>query len=111
MLEQAILVTAYLWIFYVLYVLTMAAYRAKLAGRLNGFSKALLYPFVIVAALMDVICNITIAALIFLEFPKEWLVTQRLQRYHTSDNGWRTLIAAYVCENLLDPFDPTGDHC
>lgn len=111
MIKQAILMAAYLWVFYALYVLTMAAYRAKLAGRLSGVPLALLYPFVIVAALMDVVCNITIAALIFLEPPKEWLVTQRLQRHHTSDNGWRTSLAAYVCETLLDPFDPTGDHC
>ena len=101
----------YLWLFYALYVFTMSVYRAKLAGRLCGLSLVLLYPIVIIAALMDVVCNLTLATLVFLEPPQELLVTTRLKRYHASEDGWRTDLAAYVCENLLDPFDPTGEHC
>jgi len=123
----------YLWLFYALYVFTMSVYRAKLSGRLCGFSLLLLYPFVLVAALVDVLCQLTIASVIFLELPRtcwqsttltiwrwsfnvtylyvEPLVTTRLKRLHASDEGWRTALAAYVCQNLLDPFDPDGDHC
>lgn len=106
-----IYLAAYLWAFYALYVFTMGVYRAKLAGRLYGLSLALLYPIVVVAALVDLLCNLTIASIIFLEPPKELMVTTRLKRHHASDDGWRTAIAAYVCQNLLDAFDPDGDHC
>ena len=111
MLQNVLYTLAYMWGFYLLYVYTMSVYRAKLSGRLCGFSLLLLYPFVLVAAVMDVVCNITIAALVFLEPPQELLVTTRLQRYHGGDHGWRTSVAAYICDKLLDPFDPTGDHC
>jgi hypothetical protein len=128
-----IFIVGYLWIFYALYVFTMSVYRAKLSGRLCGFSLLLLYPVVLVAALADVLCQLTIATVVFLELPyTRWqrttvtvwhwsfdviylyvepLVTTRLKRLHESDEGWRTALAAYVCQNLLDPFDPYGDHC
>lgn len=123
----------YLWLFYALYVFTMSVYRAKLSGRLCGFSLLLLYPFVLMAALVDVLCQLTIATVFFLELPRtcwqrttltlwgrtfdmtylyiEPLVTKRLQRYHGGNYGWRTIVAAYVCDKLLDPFDPDGNHC
>lgn len=111
MLTDALFVFLYLWAFYALYVFTMSVYRAKLLGRLCGLSLVFLYPIVIIAAITDVLCNYTLACVIFLEPPKELLVTTRLQRHHASGNGWRQSLAAYVCDNLLDPFDPTGDHC
>ena len=101
----------FLWAFYALYVLVMGVYRAKLAGRLEGAPLVLLSPFVVIGAVMDVVCNLTIATVVFVEPPREWLVTKRLQRHHASNDGWRTVLAAYVCDRLLDPFDPTGNHC
>ncbi len=111
MLYKLIFAAAYLWVFYMLYVYTMGVYRAKLSGRLQGLALLLLYPIVVVAALFDVLCNLTLACIIFAEPPKEWLVTARLKRHHASDGGWRAALAGYVCDRLLDPFDPTGDHC
>ena len=106
-----ITVIAALWIFYVFYVLTMGVYRVQLAGRLTGLSKVLLMPFVVVAVLMDVACQMTVATVVFLELPKELLVTARLQRYLRGEDGWRKTVAVYICNNLLDPFDPNGKHC
>lgn len=106
-----ITVIAALWLFYVFYVFTMGVYRVQLAGKLTGLSKVLLMPFVVVAVLMDVACQMTVATVVFLELPKELLVTARLQRYLRGEDGWRKTIALYVCNNLLDPFDPNGKHC
>jgi hypothetical protein len=106
-----ITVIAALWLFYVFYVLTMGVYRVQLAGRLTGLSKVLLMPFVVVAVLMDVACQMTVATVVFLEFPTELLVTARLQRYMAGEDGWRKRVAVYICNNLLDPFDPNGKHC
>lgn len=106
-----ITVIAALWLFYVFYVFTMGVYRVQLAGKLTGLSKVLLMPFVVVAVLMDVACQMTVATVVFLELPKELLVTARLQRYIVGDDGWRKKVAVYICNNLLDPFDPNGKHC
>jgi len=108
---ELIYIISYTWLFYVLYVFTMNVYRAKLAGRLFGLNKLLLMPFVLVAVLMDIACQFTVATVLFLEFPKELLVTGRLQRYNAGEDSWRKTIAEYICNNLLDPFDPTGNHC
>ena len=108
---KIIFVIVALWIFYVFYVFTMGVYRVQLAGKLTGLSKVLLMPFVVVAVLMDVMCQMTVATIVFAELPKEWLVTARLQRYIAGSDGWRKTAAMYVCNNLLDPFDPNGKHC
>ncbi|WP_310611261.1 hypothetical protein [Limnohabitans sp.] len=133
MLEYLIFTVLFAWCFYALYVMTMGVYRAKLSGRLTGVSLALLYPFVLVSVFVDVLCQLTLANVIFLEMPLvylvkrratlwrwsfdltyiyiEPLVTSRLQRLHMQDDGWRGQLAASICDKLLDVFDPDGDHC
>ena len=104
-------VVAYLLAFFYLYILVMGIYRAHLAKRLTGITLVLCFPMVVVGYLVDVMSNIGIASLVFLELPKEWLVTTRLTRYIAEDTGWRHHVAQWICDDLLDPFDPSGDHC
>jgi hypothetical protein len=101
----------YCYVFWLLYILVMGLYRASLDGRLTGLAKWLAYPVVALAILIDIICNITIASVLFLELPKELLVTSRLSRYINVDTGWRKVNATWLCNNLLDYFDPSGTHC
>jgi hypothetical protein len=107
-------VVGFLWVFWGLYVLVMGIYRAHLAKRLTPVTTALSLPFVLLGYAMDVLTNITVASLVFLEPPREFLVTTRLQRHIASTyarGGWRKRLATWVCDHLLDVFDPTGDHC
>lgn len=104
-------VLAYLYVFWLAYVLVMGIYRAKLAHRLHGFVLLLSWPVVLVGLVLDILANLTLAMLIFLDLPREWLVTDRLQRYVAQKTGWRADFANWVCNNLLDPFDPTNQHC
>jgi hypothetical protein len=101
---------AYMWLFWVVYVTVMGLYRAHLDNRLGRTAKVLGGPILLVGWLMDVACNFTVAWIVFLDPPQEWLITNRLKRYkqHT---GWRSDIADWLCSKLLDPFDPTGKHC
>jgi hypothetical protein len=101
----------FLWAFWGMYVLVMGIYRAHLSHRLKGLVLVLSLPFVVIGFLMDVFANLTIASLVFLEPPREWLVTSRLQRYIAHGTGWRFWLAKYICDHLLDVFDPSGDHC
>ena len=103
---------AYVWAFWALYVLSMGLYRAYLLKRLIGFTKVLAYPIVVFAGAVDVVANLTLANILFLDLPHELLVTTRLKRYKAGDiTGWRYALANYICENMLDVFDPSGDHC
>jgi hypothetical protein len=102
---------AYLYAFWCVYIGVMGIYRAHLDGRLSGVTKVLCYPFVFVGIVMDVVANLLIAPIVFLDLPREWLVTDRLIRYIKTDNDWRRQVAEAVCANLLDVFDPTGRHC
>lgn len=110
-LSIAVLVI-YLWVFWGLFVLVMGIYRAHLDHRLTTFQTWLGLPWVIIGYTVDVFSNIFIASILFLELPKELLVTSRLSRYINTDGASRRKsIAGYICENILDSFDPTGVHC
>ena len=102
---------AYLYAFWCAYVLVMGIYRAHLSQRLVGLNKVLALPVVGFGYLMDVAANLFIAPLVFLDWLREALVTARLIRYKRTDTGWRNRLATFICEHLLDVFDPTGDHC
>ncbi len=109
---NAVLYTlAFLWAFWAMYVLVMGIYRAHLAKRLTAVTLCLSAPFIALGYLMDVIANLTVASLVFLEFPRELLVTSRLQRYVASGARVAFTIADWICNHLLDVFDPSGNHC
>jgi len=101
----------YLWLFWLLYVLVMGLYRAHLSGRLGPVATALGSPALVVGYVADVVCNLTIATVMFAELPREALVTTRLERHLGDGVGWRCKLATWICHNLLDVFDPRGQHC
>jgi hypothetical protein len=103
----------FLWAFWGMYVLVMGIYRAHLSHRLKGLVLVLSLPFVAIGYLMDVLAQYTIASLVFLDLPRrgEHLVTSRLIRYLKRDCGWRYYLAKWLCDHLLDVFDPSGEHC
>jgi len=60
---------------------------------------------------VDVVANLTAASIVFMELPREWLVTTRLTRHLHDEGGWRRTLARSICHCMLDPFDPRGEHC
>ena len=102
---------AALWAFWAVYVLVMGLYRAHLQGRLSWLVYIMGAPFLLLGLVVDVTMNATVAVVVFCDTPREWLVTTRLIRYVKSGHGWRFMIANWVCNNLLDVFDPSGNHC
>jgi len=104
----AIVVLYQLWI---LYVFTM--HVKKVLPNLGPVAKAMAWPAVIVGVLLDWVVNMALT-LAFWDPPGEWkeLTTGRLKRYHEpSTAAWRTAVAEWMCDHVLDPFDPEGDHC
>ena len=105
---------AYLYGFWLLYVLIMGFYRAWLAMRLKRFALVLASPVLLVGYLVDLFANWTLATLWFMEPPRRplELVTDRLSRYiGLQDACWHKEHAEWVCKTLLDYFDPHDRHC
>lgn len=71
--------------------------------------KALALPAVIVSVALDVLFNVTIGTVLFLEFPRQWTFSQRVGSYKRRID-WRAPLAQWICSNLLDPFE-AGGHC
>lgn len=106
-LPSSLLSLYLLWLFYL--ALTNLE-RAKRAGTLSKTAYGLGLPLLAIGVLIDVFCNVVVMTLLFLELPQEPTVTQRLTR-HSDDPGWRGKASRFICQNLLDTFDPSGCHC
>jgi hypothetical protein len=104
---------AYLYGFWLLYVLIMGFYRAWLAKRLTRVALVLASLALMAGYLVDLLTNWTLATLLFWQWPQtaRELVTDRLSRYISTPAGWRSAHATWICTNLLDYFDPNGVHC
>ncbi len=104
---------AYLYAFWLLYVLVMGFYRAYLDKRLTPVALVLASPALVLGYAVDLSVNWTLATLLFWQWPQRplELVTDRLTRYISTSSGWRTAPALWVCQTLLDYFDPHDRHC
>jgi hypothetical protein len=97
-----------LWLFY---LAVMNLKRAKDAGTLSRLALVCGYPILLTGLVLDLIVNVFVASIVFLDLPSELTVTARLKRYvKESPESWRGLGAKWFSEKLLDTFDPSGRH-
>lgn len=97
-----------LWVFYIAWT---HLEKAEEEGKLSTFSLALGKPVKYVGLAIDVAVNLTIVSLLYMDFPREWLVTTRMVRYLKGKDGWRKKTTQWACTHLLDAFDIEGKHC
>lgn len=97
-----------LWLFY---LAVMNLSRAKEAGKLTKTALVLVMPIFLTGYALDIFVNLFVITFLFLEFPKEWTITGRVKRHLYGSAGWREIVAAWLCFNLLNAFDPDGKHC
>jgi hypothetical protein len=93
-----------------LYLAVMNLKRARDAGTITRPAYCLGLPLLYSGLLVDFLFNVILTTLLFLELPREFLVTQRLTRHANSAGGWRKRLAIWFAKNLLDTFDPSGQH-
>jgi hypothetical protein len=114
-LKLAGLALAYIYVCWLVYILIMGLYRAHLAGRLprNSVLFWVALPVVAVGYVMDVVLQYVVGTVMFADLPRggEHLFTDRLNRYMRGHDHWRRRWAEWICDHMLDPFDPKGDHC
>ncbi|HEY0721690.1 MAG TPA: hypothetical protein VGE50_10620 [Gammaproteobacteria bacterium] len=96
---------AAMWLQY-LAVMNLKENRSKLTVA----AKLWAYPMLIVGVLSDVLFNLAIGTVVYVELPHELLFTTRCNR-HIGEKGWRGNVARWFCRNFMDPFDPAGNHC
>lgn len=97
------------WTLWVFYLAVMNLKRGKDAGTLTFWCKFFGYPVLFVGLVLDLICNLLVLTVLLGEVPRELTVTSRLKRHNRTSTGWRKAVAAWS-EQLLDQFDPSGDH-
>lgn len=90
------------------YTSVMAFRLAKKENKLTGASKFFGYQILFVGLIIDVIFNVIIGTMVFLELPKEALFTGRCERWLHNEE-WRGKVARWFCRELLNVFDK--DHC
>ena len=100
---------ASLYALWALYVLIMNLDRARRDGTLRPVARAMGMPILAVGLVLDFVVNQVVLSIVMLEPPREALVTERLKR-HIGGTDWRSRIAKWLADNLLDPFDPRGKH-
>lgn len=101
--------TACLWVLFLAVMhLKDARDKGKLPGKAIPFAELVLG----VGMFQDCSYNLTWAVLMYLDPPKEPLVTARLKRYKygAATAVWRLRQTEYYAEVALDPFDPSGKH-
>lgn len=98
-----------LYLFFIMYVAGMGMVRAHAEGKLNGVLWVLCLPFVALSWVIDVLHNVTVFTLIFVELPRELTVTERLKR-HVTQQTFRGKLARWIADTLLNSFDHTNNH-
>lgn len=96
------------WLFY-LAIQALAPRKREMhpVARYHG------YALLAVGLVLDVLVNVLVASVLFLKLPRDALLTGRLTRYKNdaTERPWRRKLAGWLCEHLLDTFDPDGCHC
>ena len=101
---------------YILWIFFLAVMNLSRCKENNTITKPALYlgyPILLVGYCLDVVINVTILTVLFLDLPSSWTITGRLKDYiYKSPSGkWREKLAVWFCSNLLNSFDPDGKHC
>lgn len=102
-------VLGFLLLCWVTYVAVMS-FRA-VRDQLHPVVKVLAYIVLAIGLVLDLILTYVIGTVMFLSLPKlkEFTFTARLKR-HRVEGGWRSTVAIWICEKLLNPF-VIGGHC
>lgn len=99
------------WFLWVFYVCIMRLKMVQDNAALTKGQKVFAYPTLVVGFVLDVVFNLIVCTLLFLEIPREWTVSARLWRHsNVEKDSWRKRVALAIRVELLDSIDPRGVH-
>lgn len=99
-----------LWLFY---LAIMNLKRAKDAGTMTRTALILALPIGIIGYVIDIVVNVTIGTILFMEFPHYARLTLSARMsylYVEGSTDWRSKLADWFARNLLNSYDPSGKH-
>ena len=99
-----------IWTLWVIYAAMMRLKQVRDAGKLTVAMKVLGYPVLLFGLVIDLVLNVTVGSLLFLEIPREYTLSERLWRHSQESTGYRQKVAEVIRVNLLDAIDPAGVH-
>lgn len=97
-----------LWVYY---LACMALLRAHRENKITPLCKMPGYITLLIGLVLDVLVNLLVMTVVFMDFPRELLFTSRLKRLRAHGTWYRQWLAGWCCRHYLNPFDMTGDHC
>ena len=98
------------WVLWVIYTAMMRLKQVREAGKLTLAMKVLGYPVLFFGLFIDFLLNAIPGSIIFLEFPREMTLSERLWRHSQESTGYKQKVAELIRVNLLDAIDPSGVH-
>jgi hypothetical protein len=98
------------WTLWVFYVAVMRLKQVRDAGKLTIAMKVFGYPLLVVGLVLDLLVNVCIGSVVFIEIPRELTLSSRLWRLSNGAPGYRQKVALWFRVNLLDAIDPDGIH-
>lgn len=98
------------WVLWVFFLAVMCLQGARDAKKLTPWNTRIGYSVLVVGWVIDFLVQVTLAALLFWELPRELTVSGRVKRLIDGGNGWRRAVAIWLRDHFLKPFDPTGRH-
>jgi hypothetical protein len=97
------------WVLWVIYTAMMRLKQVREAGKLTLAMKVLGYPVLFFGLVIDFVLNAIPGSIIFLEFPREYTLSERLWRHSQESTGYKQKVAELIRVNLLDAIDPSPD--
>ena len=100
-----------LFLLFLLWIVISGLSRAHAEGRLSPHVIAVGTGIAYIGLAWDVLCNVLICTVIFLDIPREATLSQRLRRLLLT-TGWRQRLALWFAVDLINPFsvDPSDPH-
>lgn len=89
--------------FWLLWIVVAGLMRAEAEKRVSPHVRQFGLLVVAYGLVWDVLCNIFICTVLFLDLPREPTFSQRLRRLVTG-RGWRQRLALWFAVNLINPF-------
>lgn len=99
-----------IWVLWIFFTAVMRLKQVRDEGKLTTAMKVLGYPLLAVGLVLDVLVNVLIGSVLFLEIPQELTLSARLWRLSNGEPGYRQKVSFWIRINLLDAIDPSGVH-
>jgi len=72
-------------------------------------------PWIVVGVLLDFILSQLATPILggnsLSNWKFSWLLTHQLKYHKANSTGYTLMWSVHICDEWLDPFDPSGEHC